>query len=186
MRPRHGSSRTIQRARDPGFTLVELLVAATVFTLVAGAVINVIVASTALNRTNRESVLAMEAASSIVETLKATPLDEVFARFDASAGNDPAAGVSPGAAFEVEGLDPQTGDADGFVGGISFPGDGAVLREDADDPDLGLPRDLNGDSAVDALDHAADYRLLPVRVSVQWTGKTGARSIELITVLGDL
>jgi hypothetical protein len=176
----------VQPARAPGFTLVERLVAATVFTLVAGGVLNAIVASTALNRTNRESALAMEAACSIVETLKATPLDEMFSRFDASAGNDPAAGVSPGAAFEVDGLDPQTADADGFVGAISFPGGGAVLREDADDPELGMPRDLDGDGAVDAQDHAADYRLLPVRVTVQWTGKTGARSVELVTVLGDL
>jgi prepilin-type N-terminal cleavage/methylation domain-containing protein len=178
--------RCAERAGQHGFTLVELLVAATVFTVVAGAVINAIIASTALNRTNRESVLAMEAASSIVETLKAAQLDEVFARFDASAGNDPVAGVSPGAAFEVAGLEPQSADADGFVGGISFPGDGATLREDAVDADLGMPRDLDGDGAIDALDHSGDYRLLPVRVTVRWTGKTGARSLELVTVLGDL
>ena len=177
---------TPTRTGDAGFTLVELLVAATVFTLVAGAVINAIVASSALNRTNRESVLAMDAATSMVERLKATPLEEVFARFDASAGNDPAAGVSPGASFEVAGLEPQTGDADGFVGGIAFPGDGAWLREDAVDADLGMPRDLDGDDAVDALDHSSDYRLLPVRVSVRWTGKTGARAVEIVTVLGDL
>jgi hypothetical protein len=51
---------------------------------------------------------------------------------------------------------------------------------------LGMPRDLTGDILIDNFDHAADYRILPVRVRVSWTGKSGPRSIELQTLLSGL
>jgi hypothetical protein len=60
---------------------------------------------------------------------------------------------------------------------------GTELREDVVDTDLGLPRDLNGDGAIDGADHSADYRILPVRVTVSWTGQNGVRSMDFVTVL---
>jgi hypothetical protein len=78
------------------------------------------------------------------------------------------------------------GDADGRVGEVIFPngGNGATfLAENEVDPALGLTRDLNGDGAIDALDHSGDYRLLPVRVRVAWSGATGDRQIELEALL---
>ncbi len=173
------------RTSARGFSLVELCVSAAVFVLVAGAVCNAIVASAALNRTNRETVLAMQAAGSLLEELKATPLEETFARYNASKADDPGTGASPGPSFAVEGLNVVSDDPDGFAGEIEFPGDGTELREDDDDLELGLPRDLSGDTQVDKNDHSGDYRLLPVRVTVRWTGKTGERSVDLVTVLND-
>jgi prepilin-type N-terminal cleavage/methylation domain-containing protein len=184
--PVHVRPPELASASRGGFTLIELLVAATVFALVAGAICSSLIASTALNRTSRETILAMEAASNTLEALKGSPLEEVFARYNASSADDPASGASPGAAFAVAGLDVSADDADDFAGEIEFPGKGGELREDDDDAELGLPRDLNGDGAVDTSDHAADYRLLPVRVVVEWTGKTGARRLELVSVLGDI
>ncbi|HEX6885962.1 MAG TPA: type II secretion system protein [Planctomycetota bacterium] len=174
------------RARRAGFTLLELMISATVFLLVAGAVTTSVVVSSALNTTARETAQATRAAESLLEELKGTEFAEVFARFDASTANDPALGSSPGAGFAVSGLGVQDGDADGLVGRVEFPVIGAELREDVADAELGLPRDLNGDGVVDALDHAADYRILPVRVVVAWSGKNGARTVELVTVLTDL
>jgi len=51
---------------------------------------------------------------------------------------------------------------------------------------IGMPRDLNLDGAVDALYHAGDYMILPVRVRVQWMGASGPRTVELQTQISGL
>ena len=69
------------------------------------------------------------------------------------------------------------------------PSTGSVkteLRENAVDTTIGMPRDLNLDGAVDALDHAGDYMILPVRVRVQWMGASGPRTVELQTQISGL
>jgi hypothetical protein len=123
----------------------------------------------------------------MIEELKSTAFDEVFARYNATTADDPAAGTSPGDDFAVAGLDPRKDDADGFVGSIEFPGTGTTLREDVQDAELGMPRDLNGDGPpLDADDHADDYRILPVRIVIRWSGQNGARTFQLVTVLTEL
>ena len=67
-----------------------------------------------------------------------------------------------------------------------LPSDGGPLREDVEDAELSLPRDLNGDAKIDALDHASDYIVLPVRVVVEWNGYAGPRRLEMFTMLADL
>lgn len=57
------------------------------------------------------------------------------------------------------------------------------LCEDFVDETMGMPRDLNGDSMVDALDHSSDYVLLPVRIEVEWAGTVGARTLKIDTML---
>jgi hypothetical protein len=46
-----------------------------------------------------------------------------------------------------------------------------------------MPNDLDGNGTIDALDHAANYRILPVRVRVRWQGVNGVRSMTADTVL---
>ena len=72
---------------------------------------------------------------------------------------------------------------DGRVGEVVFPGDGKVLREDGDDPLLGMPRDLDLDDETDAADHADDYRILPVLVRVRWNGPVGPKQLQLVGTL---
>lgn len=55
------------------------------------------------------------------------------------------------------------------------------LREDYIDARLGMPRDLNGDSLIDDLDHADDYIVLPVHVQIRWRGDFGPRVYDLYT-----
>jgi hypothetical protein len=135
-----------------------------------------------LSRSNQETDLAVNAALSAVDAVRSVPFAEVFARFNETDIDD-LPGLSPGHLFAVPGLSPDPEDADGFCGSISFPGDGTRLAEDVDDRPLGMPRDLSGDGVVDAASHANDYVVLPVRVRVEWTGSTGPRSIEVVTVL---
>jgi hypothetical protein len=59
------------------------------------------------------------------------------------------------------------------------------LREDAVNSLLGMPRDLNGDGAVDAASHASDYKLLPVQVRVRWRSPSGPGVVELHTLLAN-
>jgi hypothetical protein len=83
--------------------------------------------------------------------------------------------------FDVPGLSPREGDPDGRVGEIILPVaegvDGPELREDV------ALRDLNGDTVLDVVNHAADYVLLPVTVRLEWRGRSGPRQIELRTLL---
>ncbi|MEL6906471.1 MAG: hypothetical protein AAFP22_13755, partial [Planctomycetota bacterium] len=75
--------------------------------------------------------------------------------------------------FAVDGLDPRADDADGAVGAILFPETDAApgtLREDLNDARFGLPADLDLDGAIDANDKSTSYRLLPVRIEVDWRG----------------
>jgi len=170
---------------ERGFTVLELMISSTVFVLVAGAVVTALVVSNALNMTNRETAIASRAAQSMLEELKACTFAEIFKRYNGTAADNPAGGGSPGDDFAVKGLDLQEGDADGFAGSIEFPGTSTTLRENVVDAELGMPRDLNGDGAIDAADHAANYRILPVRVVVRWNGQNGPRTFELVTVLGN-
>jgi len=46
---------------------------------------------------------------------------------------------------------------------------------------LGMPRDLDGDTLVDAANHATNYRILPVHLRVEWKGVAGDASFDLYT-----
>ena len=168
--------------RRAGFTLIELLCAVAVLLLGTLGFSRALVSSLELARSNRERTLATEAARRVLEEIRDQNFAQVFALYDASTANDPG-GTAPGAAFDVEGLTAQEGDADGRVGEIVLPVLGLQLREDVNDAALGMPHDLDADGAVDALDHSGDYKLLPVLVRVAWKTKGGPMQVELKTIV---
>jgi hypothetical protein len=166
-----------------GTTLLDLAIGIMLVVVTVGAVTSSLTAGHSMNRVNRERSKALGIAEGVLERLRSEDFEEIFARYNATTADDPVAGASPGAGFAVEGLAPLENDPDGLVGRIEFPGDGLVLREDFVDRELGTPRDLNGDGAQDALDHAGDYLVLPVRVSAVWTGSGGMKRVDLVTTL---
>jgi hypothetical protein len=131
---------------------------------------------------SRDTASATHAARQVLEQLQdqdRIAFEEIFAAHNANPDDDPA-GLDPvpGPAFPVEGL--RRADPAEAVGEIIFPTggiDGTELREDV----AGF--DLNGDAKLDTRDHAADYKLLPVTIRVQWTGITGPRTLEFQTIL---
>ena len=174
-----------------GFSLVEGALAMTLLLVGAGSFSAALVLGVRVSDTNRESVQAQLAARGYLESVQMTTFSEIFATYNDSDADDPGVpGSAPGGSFEVSGLAVRAGDPDGMEGRILFPtiaGDPPeILRESTLDPNLGMPRDLTGEGAIDAADHAADYRLLPVRVVVEWTSSSGSdRSIGFQVMLAE-
>jgi prepilin-type N-terminal cleavage/methylation domain-containing protein len=172
-----------------GFSLLELLIAVGVLLFGLLGFSQAVLRSATTNETAREGALAAEAARELLERLQSEDFSDLFRRYNGLPGDDPlGAGTAPGQNFAVAGLDPQEGDADGFVGRIEFPVNDAapgVLREDLVLPALGMPRDLDGENGVDAGDHSDDYRLLPVIVRISWRGRATNSEAVFRTVLGN-
>lgn len=174
-----------------GFSLIEVVVALAVASIGVLGFSQALLGSIVLGQVNHQSSMARRAASDILEDMHTVPFTEIFARYNASDLDDLPSGTHMPGTFSVEGLDPVATDADGLVGEIVFPtvigaGGGLELREDAAQGGLGLPKDLNLDGLIDGLDHALDYKLLPVLVRVSWRGIKGPASIEFKTTLVDL
>jgi len=170
-----------------GFSLLEVVIAMSVFVIGSGAILSTLIVGTSLRESTRETAMAVEAAQSAVERMGGADFSELFASFNSNPLDDPgAAGTAQGSSFAVPGLDAQEGDVDGLPGEIFFPGDGTILREDWNDQPLGMPRDLNGDGVIDALDHSLDYSNLAVRVRIVWWGSSGDREITIFTTFADI
>lgn len=172
-----------------GLTLIEVLCALTILLLSVLGFAQAITASARNAQATKERTLATEAARRMIEELEANVFPEVFWRYNDFANDDPGgAGTAQGAHFAVPALHLQNGDADGFVGDIVFPTRPnlpGALREDVVDAKLGTPRDLNADGLIDSVNHAGNYRILPVLVRVRWRGAAGNSQVELRTMLGD-
>jgi prepilin-type N-terminal cleavage/methylation domain-containing protein len=174
-------SRPLARARR-GFSLVELMVVMIVLTIALGMFSSTMVSTARHTRMKRETALAAEGGRRALELMRSHPCTSLFALYNANPADDPGgAGTAPGANFKVAGLEPSLADGDGCVGEISFPTVGNALRESVVDGSMGMPRDLNGDQAVDDLNHAGDYVILPVRVRIRWKGVSGDMTFDMHT-----
>lgn len=174
-----------QRANHrSGWTILEILISTVILLILLMGFAYGMVSSTSLGKATREQGSAREAARGQLEELRGTAFGEVLARYNDDPTDDPASGASPGAHFDVAGLAARPDDPDGRVGLILFPLDeDGELREDLELQRLGMPRDLSGEGDIDGLDHAGDYRLLPVLVRLEWRGASGDAVFEMVTVL---
>jgi type II secretory pathway pseudopilin PulG len=162
---------------EAGFSLIQVLVAAALLALAALSLSATQISSMSLSRLNRETAIARQVARQILEEIQDVPAEEAYARFNSDPSDDPGgAGTAVGPSVLIA---TEAGDMFGIV---SFPG-GDELREDVVDDALGMPMDLNADGTIDDGNHATDYRLLPVRIRVQWTGSSGAKFLELHAIL---
>lgn len=173
------------RGQEGGWSLLESIIAMSLLSIGIVGIATVLVSSLTLVAINREKALAMEAGRKVVEEMsKSVSFPQIFAAYNAITNDDPPGVPCPGSELEVPGLKGAAGGP--ALASISFPtrpAEPAVLREDCNDAALGLPRDLNGDGQVDALNHATDYRLLPVAVRVSWTGVAGNQAALLRTII---
>lgn len=183
--------RPFPREHGSGFTLVELAIAMMVMTTALLVFSSTVTGIARQRATLRERVLALDAARNRLETLRSEDFHAVYALYNADGLDDPlGAGTAPGARFDVPGLTPVDAALDGLAGEVEFPAardeneNGVLrLREDLEDGDLGMPRDLSGDGVIDADDHGGDYFVLPVRVRIRWKSGSGERECTLSTQL---
>jgi hypothetical protein len=196
-----------------GLSIIEVLVTLSILVVAGSLFCQMLVTGRQIRMVNHEKTLAADAARVVLERMRNIPFLEVYRAYNEDPKDDPGGiGTAPGPTFEVDGLEPGSGAT--AVGRILFPskqvvvsggtggsgggkvgmiGGGGVsvggtyyhLHEDVVDVRLGMPRDLNGDNKVDALDHSSEYLILPVCVRVEWKGTVGQRSFEIVTQLAD-
>lgn len=190
-----------------GTTVIEVLVVMTILAVSVSIFSGMVVTTARQRAINRETAVAAEAARVLIETMRNTPFREIYPRYNDDPADDPdGAGTAPGHRFAVLGLQALDAAPDGLVGEVFFPdaeveitlgggismiggGGGPVtvmdlqLREDIANAELGTPRDLNGDSIIDDVDHAGDYILLPMYVSLEWQGHIGRRELQVHAIL---
>lgn len=185
MLPSLRTSRRISRMRRGGFSLVEIVLVLAVVSVASMIYAQTVASSRRLDPIAEETALAADATRVAIELIRARPVGEILAHFDADPSNDPGgAGTSPGSRFTVEGLAPTKNGKP--VGRIEFPLIDGRLAEDLEDEMLGMPRDLSGDGVVDDLDHRADWVVLPVRVHIEWSPHGGGamtRNFEIYTMI---
>jgi type II secretory pathway pseudopilin PulG len=169
-----------KRRLERGFTLFEVLIGATILALGLIGLVVTLLNSRNLGRSNEETARAAEALRLVVERMEGVNSADLFRIFNAETTDDPgAAGSAPGSAFAL------TMESGEYFVEIEFPcvaGAPGVLREDVEDAEMGMPRDLNMDGAVDSASHSTGYVQLPARIRVTWGGVNGTRSMELCTV----
>jgi type II secretory pathway pseudopilin PulG len=169
-----------------GFSIVEMVVVFAIVTVAISMFARTLASSKKLDPMATETTVAASASRTMLEKMKNHAFEDIFPLYNITPADDPGgAGTGPGPEFDVPGLTPIAPGRK--CGTIIFPGDKPTLREDVDDAMLGLPRDLNADGVVDALDHAGDCTLLPIRIRVEWImhgSKDTHRSFEMYTMFG--
>lgn len=179
----------LRRRRRAGMTLIELAMALTILSIAFLMYASTSISVNRQREATRESSIAAFAARDVIENLRAEPIGNVYALYNSDPADDPGGpGTAVGSRFPVPELKPVPGMPDGMIGEVQLPTMEVApgvweVREDLVRPDLGMPRDLNGDSIIDSVDHADDYVQLPVRVRLDWKGRYGLRSLKMDTLL---
>ena len=178
-------------SRNRGLSLLELISAMAVAMVSSLAYLHSLAQSIRLSDVNRETAEGVQVLRDVIEGLKQDDFSTLFAAYNDATADDPP--DAPGPHFDVDGLTPQPGDADGRVGRISFPVAREVRRivtpgtltEDPDTASPLMPRDLDLNGSADDADVSGSYLLLPVEVELRWRGRSGDQRLSLVTLLGD-
>jgi len=174
-----------------GLTLIEVVTGIGILCLSLVGFLRVVVFADANPEPRQEYLLVQEAARNAILEMQQAEFSSVYALYNEDPFDDPAGiETAPGHRIHVPGLQPAPDGRDGPVGLVIFPtaydvDAGLELREDVLNPDLGMPRDLNGDSRIDERNHAKDYSLLPVTVRFEWWGQAGHSFLETRVLLAD-
>ncbi len=168
--------------KKAGFTLIEVMVTASVLLVGLLAMTSTSVVVNSLRRSASDQQVAQSAMQAIVEDLHAA------ARSADSDASDWASdiiaiygpGGVPGNAFPVQGLDPWAGQTDVVTVQL-------ITDETSTDGGLGvaagMPRDLNGDGNATSTNTVGTAALLPAIVRVQWRGAAGQQQLTQVVYL---
>ncbi|HEX6812594.1 MAG TPA: hypothetical protein VF384_13290 [Planctomycetota bacterium] len=166
-----------------GFSLIEVLVANIVLAVSVLVYVQCIGTQSKLNRATEEKALAVVTLGRFVERLRAdTNWATLYARLrplsmestdDAKLSDlaiDPALKTWPVTNYYSDvSVPPSLGRVTFLVQVPATDSMGVVaLRESAPAPRYGLPRDLNGDGAIDSGPRNDDYTALPAVIRLRW------------------
>lgn len=142
--------------------------------------ISVITYTTQANEVNRENMAAMRAAEAKIDEMQQYKTEEIFERYSAM----------PSSQWTLAGLHnlqnvnntvPTLGAQPGGTITIAFPVNGTNLAESGTFPGEtaveAIAQDLNINGTVGDTNVNADYVLLPVKITVAWTGVKGPRTL---------
>jgi hypothetical protein len=170
--------------RTGGFSLVDLCVALVILAVAVSSLVGATFSALRLDRVNESRAAASQALRSVVEDMKALELTLVYPAFNTSPDDDPDPDYDYRSKLDLSTKLPHGMFVATPVAEILLPENPqGQLREDLDEPLLGMPRDLDGDGLIDAEDHSADYELLPVLLKLQWESPTGLQTVQVATVL---
>lgn len=168
-----------------GFSLVDVCLSMALLVVALGVLIGSTFSALELDRSNASLALANQALRGLSEEMQAMPIDEVLDAYVMLEGEQDSIRDTKLARLTMR--EKLLADDAGHlpVARATFPldADGRTLREDLDAPELGLPRDLDGDGAIDADDHRADFRILPVVLELEWVSPSGPQTLRMSTVL---
>jgi type II secretory pathway pseudopilin PulG len=179
--------RTPLASTNAGFGLVDICVALVVLSGALGILVVAVFSGIRMARADEETAIANQALRSAIARLQALPARDAFAILNDDSADDIDGETS---AEYLDLSEHLLSDREGEALTISvlLPVDEAApgaLREDLDLPELGLPRDLDGDGTIDSADHADDLVLLPVLLRLEWQGASGAHTLQMATILSD-
>jgi type II secretory pathway pseudopilin PulG len=175
--------KTARHARS-GFTIVEAVIAIAIIVAALLTMIGAVSSSMRVTRTVDEREAVIRALSAKIAELEGTDFDKLVACYDSDPNNDPLGpGTAAGTTFDIPNYHAPAGAPSEMAGEVVLPLLGGQLREDLEMPELGMPRDLNGDGVVDAKDHKSDYQLLPVLVKANWHGVDGDSTVTIQRLL---
>jgi hypothetical protein len=143
--------------RRAGFSLVDVAVALAILAISLGTLLGSVFWAMRLEEANEESATASQHLRSVLEQLRARPMSEVYAAFNADPDDDPRPGVDELGALVSADPILHVGKKHAPVLAIRFPED-----EDRLDP---------------------GQTTLPVLVRLEWEGTSGPRSVELSACL---
>jgi len=172
-----------QNHRQGGFTLVEIMISLTVLTAAVYLLSSTITATMAHSSKRKERTIAMESIMNVLEDMRSVPFRDLSVLYNDVDSDDPGgSGSAPGHRFSVPELDYVLGGVTTLAGTITLPTIAGLIREDVVLPELGMPRDLNGDFVADASNHTGDYMILPVTVKVEWPGSAGLNEMKITSM----
>jgi type II secretory pathway pseudopilin PulG len=158
-----------RKAAEAGFTVLEAAIALTVLAVALLSLWGTLLYCSRSNGVVEQKMHALNAAQAKIEEMKAHTFETLIAEYGP--------GGTTGDQFAVPSLDDDEEMARGqivfYVSEVDTPDENAV----------GLPLDLNGDGDAEDEDVSGEFDLLPVRVSVSWTGALGPQRLDVRAIL---
>lgn len=152
-----------------GLTLIEVVIALVIVAVGLMGIMSALLSVSTLVNSNHDQLVAINIARQKLAEIQNATFQTTFAQYGPNS--------ETGGNFTISQLENGSGK-------IIFPvNSSGKLDETVINENLGMPQDLNGNGNKIDTDVSATYTILPIRIHLQWTSSTGARELDLNTML---